>query len=394
MSDTLRFVALLAAITSLGPFAMQSLAPALPLAARSLQVSAEAAQLLLSLSVLAIGVATLGLGALSDHFGRRPVALWAIAVTVAASLAVAAAPGLELALLARVVQAGAAGAGMVIGRAVARDRYGAEGAGPVIAQITAVMVLVPMVAPAIGGALAAAAGWRSIFVFTAGFAALVWLWARAAMPETLQVRATGFGFAELGRSFRAVATVRLFWAYCLVAAATLSSFLFFVGTAPHVAVEGFGAGSEVYGLGFLFVGAGYIGSNLAYARLAGRVGGDALMTWGLIGAGVGSALCAGAIWLGWTGLPTVFAAAVLNSLCAGLVVPNAMAGAVSAYPARAGAASSLLGFVQFAVAAVATQLGAVIPHDSAGPMSLVMAVLCLSGLAAFVVLGGAFRRKF
>lgn len=388
MSDRLHLVALLAALASLGPFAMQSLAPALPLVAASFGVGAQAAQTMLSVSVLAIGVATLLLGPLSDFFGRRPVALWAVGVASAASLAVAVAPTLEAAVAARFVQAGAAGAGMVLGRAVARDRYDASAAGAVIAQVTAVMVVVPMAAPLIGGAVAAVAGWRGVFVVTALFSASVWLWTRAALAESIVDRAPELSFAETWRSFRAVAAQRRFWAYCVVGMTSLSSFLFFVGTAPHVAAEGFGAGPEVYGLGFLFVGAGYMASNLAYARLSGRVAGDRLMIGGMVGAALGAGLVGLAVMLGWRGLETVFAAAVLNSFCAGLIVPNAMAGAVSAYPQRAGAASSLLGFMQFAFAAAAVQLGAAMPHGDAAPMSLAMAGLSAAGLVAFLGLGG------
>jgi DHA1 family bicyclomycin/chloramphenicol resistance-like MFS transporter len=387
MSDRLRFVALLAAITSLGPFAMQSLAPALPVIARDMSIPAATAQLMLSLSILAIGVATLLLGPLSDHFGRRPVALVSLLVTLAASLAVAVAPTIETAIAARIVQAGAAGAGMVLGRAIARDLYGPVGAGQVIAQMTAVMVVVPMAAPVIGGVIVAFAGWRAVFVFTAAFALVVWVWARRALAESIVERAPSLGLGEIARSFRAVAGVRAFWGYCLVATGSLSSFLFFVGTAPYVAAEAYGAGPEVYGFGFVFVGGGYMASNLLYARLVGRVRGDTLMLGGLAAA-IGSALGVwAAILIGWHGLETVFAAAILNALAAGMIVPNAMAGAVSAYPARAGAASSLLGFAQFTVAAVFTQIGAAIAHDSAAPMTLAMAALSGFGLVVF----GALR---
>jgi len=387
MTDRLRLVALLAAITSLGPFAMQSLAPALPVIAADMGVSAASAQLLLSLSILAIGLATLLLGPLSDYFGRRPVALVSLLVTALASVVVALAPTIEGAIAARFVQAGAAGAGMVLGRAIARDLYGPVGAAQVIAQMTAVMVVAPMVAPAIGGVIAAVAGWRAVFGFTALFALAVWVWARAALGESIVERAPSLGLGEILRSFGAVAGAPAFWAYCLVATGSLSSFLFFVGTAPYVAARAYGAGPEVYGLGFVFVGGGYMASNLLYARLVGRVRGDTLMLSGLAAAVVSALGVWVAIRLGWSGLETVFAAAILNSLAAGLIVPNAMAGAVSAYPARAGAASSLLGFAQFTVAAGVTQAGAALAHDSAAPMTLVMAALSGVGLASY----GALR---
>jgi DHA1 family bicyclomycin/chloramphenicol resistance-like MFS transporter len=389
MTDRLRLVAMLAAITSLGPFAMQSLAPALPVVAVSMAITLEEAQALLSLSVLAIGVATLLLGPLSDYFGRRPVALAAMSVAIVASLAVAFAPTIETAMAARFVQTGACGAGMVLSRAIARDRFGQLGAGQVIAQMTAVMVLVPMAAPAVGGVITAAFGWRAIFLFTAGLAALVLLWASLGLRESIVHRAPTLGLVEIGRSFAAVAARRRFWAYCIVGTASLSSFLFFVGTAPHVAAVGFGAGPEVYGLGFVFVGGSYMLSNLVYVRLAARLGGDRMMIAGLICASLSGLAVFAAIKAGWTGLPTVFAAAVFNGLSAGLIVPNAMAGAVSAYPERAGAASSLLGFAQFAIAALVTQIGASLDHGSAAQMSLGMGALTTVGLAAYAALSGA-----
>ncbi len=391
MTDRLRLVALLAAITSLGPFAMQSLAPALPVVAKSMAISLEEAQALLSLSVLAIGVATLMLGPLSDYFGRRPVALAAMAVAIVSSVGVAFAPTIETAMAARFVQTGACGAGMVLSRAIARDRFGQLGAGQVIAQMTAVMVLVPMAAPAVGGVITAWFGWRAIFLFTAAFAAVVLLWASLGLRETIVHRTPTLGFGEIGRSFLAVGGRRRFWAYCLVATGSLSSFLFFVGTAPHVASVGFGAGPEVYGFGFVLVGGGYMASNLLYARLSGRLGGDRMMLAGLVAASLSAFAVCGAIWAGWSGLPTVFAAAVLNGFAAGLIVPNAMSGAVSAYPERAGAASSLLGFFQFAVAALVTQAGASLDHGSAAQMSLGMGLLTTAGLVAYMAIG--WRRR-
>ncbi|PJA60948.1 MAG: Bcr/CflA family drug resistance efflux transporter, partial [Rhodobacterales bacterium CG_4_9_14_3_um_filter_71_31] len=121
------------------------------------------------------------------------MALISLLVAALASVAVALAPTIEGAIAARFVQAGAAGAGMVLGRAIARDLYGPVGAAQVIAQMTAVMVVAPMVAPAIGGVIAAVAGWRAVFGFTALFALAVWVWARAALGESIVERAPSLG---------------------------------------------------------------------------------------------------------------------------------------------------------------------------------------------------------
>jgi len=52
-------ILLLAAVTAIGPFAMHALAPALPSIAKDFEVSAAAAQLTLSLSLVAMAIANL-----------------------------------------------------------------------------------------------------------------------------------------------------------------------------------------------------------------------------------------------------------------------------------------------------------------------------------------------
>src|SRR5678816_3442981 len=79
-------IAILAAVTATGPFAMQIFLPALPAIQTSFAVSPATAQLTLSASMIAIAVGTLIYGPLSDRYGRRPVLLLGLAVFVVGSL--------------------------------------------------------------------------------------------------------------------------------------------------------------------------------------------------------------------------------------------------------------------------------------------------------------------
>ena len=66
---------LLVAMTALGPMSMQIFLPALPAIRASYGVSAATAQMTLSVSMLAIALATLAYGPLSDRYGRRPMVI-------------------------------------------------------------------------------------------------------------------------------------------------------------------------------------------------------------------------------------------------------------------------------------------------------------------------------
>src|SRR4029077_20303395 len=126
-------------------------------------------------------------GPLSDRFGRRPVMLAGLALTVITSFAALATTSIAGLIVARTCQAFGATTGIVIGRAVIRDLYERDRAASMIGWVTMAMVVAPMIAPLIGGVLDAAYGWWAIFVFVGLFAAAVLLWTVVILPETRAV---------------------------------------------------------------------------------------------------------------------------------------------------------------------------------------------------------------
>jgi len=82
-----RLLALLIAITAVGPLSLNILAPAMPGLIGTLGAGAGTVQLTLSLFLLGMAISQLVLGTLSDRFGRRPVMLAGLALTVVASFA-------------------------------------------------------------------------------------------------------------------------------------------------------------------------------------------------------------------------------------------------------------------------------------------------------------------
>ena len=79
-------IILLAAVSALGPVAMQILLPALPVIQETFSVTNDVAQLTLSLSMLAIAAGTIIYGPLSDKYGRKPIMLIGISITFVGSI--------------------------------------------------------------------------------------------------------------------------------------------------------------------------------------------------------------------------------------------------------------------------------------------------------------------
>ncbi len=385
MSRDIPLITLLAAVTAIGPFALQALSPALPALAAEFAVPAAVAQLMLSLSLVAMAASTLVWGPVSDRLGRRPVMVAGLVLAGFGSALAALAPELWIAIVGRLMQAGGAVAGMVLARAVAQDLYGKDRSAAVIGQITAAMVVAPMVAPALSGLIVESVGWRGIFALVAGAAFGLALWVRARLPETAPRGRRESPLATL-RAFAEISRLRAFWAHACFGAFSLAGFLFFVGAAPYVMEQTYGARPSVYGFFFMPLAATYMLANMACGRMTSRFGSRRMIIFG--GSCTIAAMATGLVVmsLGVVNPLALMVPAFFHSVGAGLSVPNSIAGAVGAAPERAGAASGLLGFIQFLTAAVTTQIAGFLPHDIAAPTLAGMAVLSTIGLSGFLAL--------
>ena len=200
-------IVLLAAVSALGPASMQILLPALPIIKDSFSVSNDVAQLTLSLSMLAIAVGTLFYGPLSDKYGRKPVMMSGLFITIVGSILCYLADSIVFLIISRFIQAFGGAVGLVLARAIVRDVYGAQEAARVIATLVMVMVVVPMLSPALGGELMARFGWQSVFIVVAVLSLIISVVLANKLPETLEepVAFEGIGsmigtFLELFRS--------------------------------------------------------------------------------------------------------------------------------------------------------------------------------------------------
>jgi DHA1 family bicyclomycin/chloramphenicol resistance-like MFS transporter len=113
------------------------------------------------------------------------------------------------------VQGLAAGAGMVVSRAIIRDLHEPAEAQRVMSQVTIFFGVAPAIAPVLGGLMLGPLGWRSIFWLLAGIAAVLAIANTRLLPETLAPSARQSfhpghllrGYAQLVRNPRFLALV-------------------------------------------------------------------------------------------------------------------------------------------------------------------------------------------
>jgi DHA1 family bicyclomycin/chloramphenicol resistance-like MFS transporter len=156
----------------------------------------------------------------------------------------------------------------------------------------------------------------------------------------------------------------------------------FVSNSAFTLVSGLGVAPGAFALLFALVMVGQIAGAWLSSRLVMRAGMLRLLRAGTLLVFVSGAAAAAAAWTGLAHPAAVvlpFAAFLFGTA---LIIPNATALALQPFPRTAGAASSLMGALQFAVGAlVSSALGALF-DGSARPMATAAAA---AGLGAFLI---------
>jgi DHA1 family bicyclomycin/chloramphenicol resistance-like MFS transporter len=385
--DTLALTALLALISALGPVSTDMYLPSLPDIGRVLGATPAQVQLTLSAYLVAFAVGQIGYGPVSDRFGRRRVLLAALAIFSLANLLCSFATSIEMLILARALQALGGSGAIVVVRAVVRDLYSGARAGRELSMMGTIMALAPIIAPLIGGALQAGFGWRANFLVATAVGLIAALIVARSLPETLHTRSPDpISLAGMLHGFGVLLQNAAFRAHISILAASFAGLFVWISGSSFVLQDVYGLSPFGFGLAFAICSVGYmIGTSLA-AYAVSRIGLDRTIGVGCtiqaVG-GIGMALC---VALGFTAIGAVLASTVVYLVGLGLVMPQVMAGAMTPFPERAGAASSLLGFAMQTSAAI---LGAIVGHllaasvwPIAGPMALMSALALVVWLAA------------
>lgn len=173
---------MLAALSMLGPFSIDTYLPAFPNIQASLNASALEVQQTLTAYLFSFAVMILWHGALSDAFGRRNIILVSLAVFAVATLACAAVHSIEYLWVFRMLQGISAGAGVVIGRAIIRDLYAGSAAERLLSLVTMIFSIAPAIAPILGGWIVKHSDWRTIFLALFAYAVLLLIYCYKRLP--------------------------------------------------------------------------------------------------------------------------------------------------------------------------------------------------------------------
>lgn len=369
------FILLTTALMASSALAIDLMLPAFPQMRIEYGMSPDSSQVswIVMAFFLGLAVGPWLYGPASDKYGRRGLLFAGLALYSLGGILASVAPSWGWVIAARFIWGLGAAAARSLSTAMIRDRFEGTVMAQLMSTITAVFLLVPILAPSLGAGLLRIAPWRIVFWFPSVVGVLLMLWARR-LPETLAIdNRRPFTWSAVSQAGKEVLSHRQTVSFTIA-----MTFLFAVMTTylagSEVIVE------DIYGYGKWFplifgVVACLLAINsLNNARIVQRIGiSELLRRMSLIGLFTSTAL----VVVSFTGKEHpqfwVFylAIACVLPIAQGLV-PNCNAAAMMPLPHVAGTATAIIGTFSTAGAALLGTVATSAYNGTVKPFALII----------------------
>ncbi len=361
-------------LAMLAPFSIDTYLPAFPAVESSLGASYLQVQQTLTAYLFTYAIMMLCHGAISDAVGRRPVILVSLVIFLISSIACALATTIEQLLLFRAGQGLAAGAGVVVGRAIIRDRFHDAQAQRLMSHVTLLFAVAPAIAPLIGGAILTFSNWHGIFwflvVITTALLALCWWQLDETLPPSQR---QSLHPVTLGKNYWMVFKRPEFQWLGAAQAFNFGGFFLYVMAVPVLLVKHLGLTSQQFGWFFVPAVAGMMTGAFLSGRFAGRLSPPTtirLAYWIMFSASIiNVAYCA---WFP-PALPWSIICPMVYCCGMSLAMPSVTLMLLDLFPKNRGLVSSLQSFCQTMVGVVTA--GVLVPVISQSPLWLALSML-------------------
>ncbi len=376
---------ILAGLSMLGPFSIDTPFPAFAEMASDFDVTSDEMQLVVSAYLIAFGLMSPFHGPLSDAIGRRKVILAGVAIYVVASIGCALAPNLETLLVFRVLQGLSAGGGVIVSRTVIRDVYSGPEAQRLMSRVMMIFALAPAVAPIIGGLLLQVGPWPITFWFMAAIGLLLVAVVAVALPETHPVELRiPLNVGSLVRSLTEVTRNATFHRVAWAAALSFAGQFIYIGAASIFVVDLLGRGELDFWIFFVpMIGGVLIGAQIS-SWAAGRIVGNGLVTGALLFGTFGCVVNVVLAVVAGPTLPWAVVGPALIGIATAAAYPSMQLALLDMFPVGRGAAVSMFTFFTLLLNGLIAGLLAPLVTGSVVELALASTALVVAGLLSWL----------
>jgi DHA1 family bicyclomycin/chloramphenicol resistance-like MFS transporter len=364
-------------LTAFAPFATDMYLSSFQAIATDLQTQISEVQFSLSTFIFGTAVGQLLYGPIIDKYGRKKPLLWGVFIFTLSSLGAIFTPNISLFNGLRFFQAVGGCAGMIVSRAIIKDLFNEQDAAKALSMMMIVQSIGPILAPILGGYLFGWFGWQSIFIFMALFGGGCWFLSRQQIPETLPPEKRKTDQQNILSVFKTLLMDKTFLIPTIAGSLSIALLFTFISSSPFIFMHIFGVPQDWYGWLFGMNAFGMVLSSQLNHMMLKR-----FMPWQIMRLAMIVTVITAAILFGIRNTDTLFILMPPLFVCVSLVpviAANSTAIAMSNSGHNAGAASSLVGFMQFTIASVISALVSVFHNGTTTPMcGLILAISCLA----------------
>ncbi len=264
-------ILILASLTALAPFAIDTYLPAFEVMEYDLATNSNFIQQTLTFYLVPYTIMTIFHGAISDSIGRIKTIKYGMSLFILGSIGCAFANSIEMLWISRLIQGVGAGAGNVVARAMVRDLYSGATAQKVMATIQIIFGIAPAIAPMVGGLLLGIS-WQAIFIFLIIYSVLITFFSVNFLPETISKQnRLPFNFESVLNRYKDLLNDKNYIFLILAVSFNFSAFFLYVLSSPIFLMQHLNLSSSQFGYLFIPTVTGMILGSFISKKTAGII---------------------------------------------------------------------------------------------------------------------------
>ncbi|WP_446899004.1 multidrug effflux MFS transporter [Clostridium sp. LBM24168] len=388
-----KLAVILGILAGLGPLVTDLYIPSLPTVSKFFNASTSITQLSLTTSLLGLAIGQIIIGPISDKTGRRKPLILSLIIFTFSSLLCPLTSSIYFFILMRLLQGLAGAGGIVISRAMARDIY----SGKLLVQFFSMLMLVngiaPIISPVLGAQLLKFVNWQGIFYILAILGLLLCIMVWAGIKESLSINMRSIGnlrnnFVGLIHLFKD----EIFIGYTFIQGFILAGMFGYISASPFVIQDIYGLSAQQFSLCFAINGLGIVTMTQVTGHLAKKFPLNKILGGGLFISLLGSLV--------------LFGMTIINGPLISILIPlfivissvgtiTTTTGSLAMEPKgdEAGSASSLLGFMPFALGALASPLVGIAGENTSIPMGIVILFCNAAATLIFIFIISKYKKQ-
>jgi DHA1 family bicyclomycin/chloramphenicol resistance-like MFS transporter len=382
-----RLAPLLALIVALSPFAIDTYLPAIPTMAQFFQVNIQLVELSIPLYLIGFALGQIIGGPISDNYGRKWIGIVGLSVFFSTSFLITFTDSVAQLWILRVIQAFGGGFGLVICSAIVRDLYDGKDAAKIFTLIGFIMMIAPLIAPAIGSIFLYYFNWQAIFTLLAIYALLQIIIIFFFIPDTKKLRKVA-GYQHLNllqilRNYKRIISHKKALAFLLCSSFVAATMFAYLTEVSFLYIEYFAVGESTFS--WLF------GLNIISMMIFNRINHYLLDYWpstkilkmGLIIQLTAASLLMLTAVIELDNLYLVVTLLMLIIGSFGIIAPNNMSCYMHYFADASGTANAVIGSSQFALGAVVGLILSALHDGTPMPMFTMIMVSASLGFLSF-----------